>query len=217
MDKFSVIIRNRNEERFIGHCIQSVVDFLGDDTQIVIVDNESIDNSIRIANTFDYLDIKEILISKNDYTPGKSLNVGIKEVIHPYTLILSAHCEITKFDSDSVIEMLETNKVGGVWGKQIPIWDGKRITRRYMWSNFTDDSQTNYWCELEDRYFFHNAFSMFKTEHLIEYPFDERLSGKEDRYWANNQIENGYKIFYDSQVEVKHHYTEGGATWKGVG
>jgi|TARA_B100001123_G_C15315930_1_gene1026119 glycosyltransferase involved in cell wall biosynthesis len=215
--KFSVIIRNRNEERFIGHCIQSVVDFLGDEVQIVIVDNESTDNSIRIANTFDYLDIKEILISKNDYTPGKSLNLGIKEVINPYTLILSAHCEITKFNSDSVIEILEKNNIGGVWGKQIPIWDGKRITRRYMWSNFTDDSHSNYWCELEDRYFFHNAFSMFRTEHLMEYPFDERLSGKEDRYWANNQIEKGYKIFYDSQVEVKHHYTEGGATWKGVG
>ena len=64
--------------------------------------------------------------------------------------------------------------------------------------------QTNYWCESEDRYFFHNAFSMFRTSYLKKYPFDEHYSGKEDRYWANNQIENGFEILYDSEQEVKH-------------
>ena len=29
--KISIIIRNRNEERYIGHCIQSIVDFIGED------------------------------------------------------------------------------------------------------------------------------------------------------------------------------------------
>ena len=27
-----------------------------------------------------------------------------------------------------------------VWGKQIPIWNGKKISQRYMWSNFKDKS-----------------------------------------------------------------------------
>jgi glycosyltransferase involved in cell wall biosynthesis len=211
--KYSVVIRNRNEERFIGHCIQSVVDFLGDGVQIIIVDNESTDNSIRIANTFDYLDIKDILISKNDYAPGKSLNLGIKEVINPYTLILSAHCEIIKWAD---IEDWPDN-LGSIWGKQIPIWDGKKVTPRYLWSNFGEEEKVNYFCNQENRYFLHNAFSIFKTEHLKKYPFDERLSGKEDRYWASEQIENGYNILYSPDFVVKHHYTLDGATWKGVG
>ena len=105
-----------------------------------------------------------------------------------------------------------------LWGKQLPIWDGKKISRRYMWSNFKDSSQLNYYCDLEDRYFFHNAFSVFKTDYIKENLFDERLSGKEDRYWANDQIENNNKkILYDSTISVHHHYTENGATWKGVG
>lgn len=86
-----------------------------------------------------------------------------------------------------------------------------------MWSNFRNQSKINYYCDLEDRYFFHNAFSIFKTEYLMENPFDERLSGKEDRYWANDEIEKGKKILYDSTISVHHHYTENGATWKGVG
>ena len=65
--KYSVVIRNRNEEKYIGHCIQSVIDFLGDDVQIILVDNESTDNSIRIVNTFDYLNIEYLTISKNLY------------------------------------------------------------------------------------------------------------------------------------------------------
>ena len=85
-----------------------------------------------------------------------------------------------------------------------------------MWSNFKDESSVNYYSESEKRYFFHNAFSMFKREHLRKFKFDERLSGKEDRYWANDQIEKGFKIFYDFEQEVKHHYTPNGATWKGT-
>ena len=39
-DKISVVIRTRNEERWIGHVIQSVIDHL-DKPEIIIVDNNS--------------------------------------------------------------------------------------------------------------------------------------------------------------------------------
>ena len=216
MDKFSVLIRNKNEERYIGYAIQSLIDYIGEEFELIIIDNESTDDSLKIVKTFDFLNIKQINISKNDYTPGGSLNRGVRNSTNPYILILSAHCEIKSFDGKSIQQKLDDDIVG-VWGKQIPIWDGKKISRRYMWSNFRNQSKINYYCDLEDRYFFHNAFSIFKTEYLMENPFDERLSGKEDRYWANDEIEKGKKILYDSTISVHHHYTENGATWKGVG
>ena len=214
---YSVVIRNKNEEKYIGYAIQSVVDFLGDKIQLVIVDNESSDESIRIVQTFDYLNISWLNIEHNDYSPGKSLNMGIQECTEDYTMILSAHCDIKKFDSDRVVNKLNEEDFVAVWGKQIPIWDGKKIYRRYMWSNFKDEDLVNYFCESEDRYFFHNAFSMFRTDYVKENPFDEILCGKEDRFWAIDQIQDGKKIFYDSTIEVHHHYTTNGATWKGVG
>ena len=215
--RFSVIMRNRDEERYIGYAIQSLIDKVGEDIELIIVDNESHDNSLRVVKTFDFLNVKEYTISKNDYTPGRALNIGIMESNNPYTIILSAHCEIKSFDVKSVTQKLDGDVVA-LWGKQLPIWDGKKISRRYMWSNFKDSSQLNYYCDLEDRYFFHNAFSVFKTDYIKENLFDERLSGKEDRYWANDQIENNNKkILYDSTISVHHHYTENGATWKGVG
>ena len=215
--KCSVVIRNRNEERYIGHCIQSVVDFLGDDTQIIVVDNESSDESLRIVNTFDYLNIEVVTIDKNSYSPGRSLNLGISKCKERLTMIISAHCEIIKFGDYERNILSDTSDNVAMWGKQIPIWDGKKVTPRYLWSNFGDEEMINHFCESEDRYFFHNAFSIFKTKHLKKYPFDERLSGKEDRYWATEQIGNGHNITYNPQFIVKHHYTNNGATWKGVG
>ncbi len=209
---YSVVIRNRNEERFIGHCIQSLVDFLGDKIQVVIVDNESTDNSLRVVNTFDYLDITRLKIDKNDYSPGSSLNYGISVCENNVTIVISAHCEIIKWSG-----IAWDDYTVAVWGKQIPIWDGKKVTPRYLWSNFGDENKINHFCNSENRYFFHNAFSIFDTEFIKENPFDERLSGKEDRYWAQEQIDKGNNILYQSDLVVKHHYTNNGATWKGVG
>ena len=71
MDNISVIIRNKNEERYIGYAIQSVLDNF-QDPEIIVVDNNSTDNSLGIVNTFDFEDIK--IHDIDTYTPGKSLN-----------------------------------------------------------------------------------------------------------------------------------------------
>ena len=213
----SVVMRCRNEERYIGYALQSIHDFFGYDVEIIIIDNESTDNSIRVVNTFEYLDIKNISMGKNEYSPGKALNMGINKCKNDYILVLSSHCQITKLDFEEVKKQLDSGKVA-VWGKQIPIWDGKRITRRYMWSNFKDKSSVNYFCKHENRYFLHNAFSFYKKETLIKYPFDGYWPSKEDRYWANDIIDNKkLDIVYNSNIECNHFYTESGATWKGVG
>ena len=86
-----------------------------------------------------------------------------------------------------------------------------------MWSNFKDESQTNYFSEAENRYFFHNAFSFFKRDFMKKNQFDEKYAGKEDRYWAIDMINNGNTIVYDSNSVVNHFYTNNGATWKGIG
>ena len=45
--KISVIIRTKNEERWIGHCIQSIIDYLNK-PEIIIIDNFSNDGQIGI-------------------------------------------------------------------------------------------------------------------------------------------------------------------------
>ena len=217
----SVIIRSKNEERWIGHTIQSVIDTFSN-VEIILIDNGSTDDTLFIVKNFiedpnfeikkgSYADIK--IFNLKDYTPGKSINYGVTKCKNDIIMILSAHCVIQKFDK-KIFDRLEKFKC--LFGKQVPIWNGKKISKRYIWSHFIDDEKVNIFSELENRYFFHNAASMFNKSLLLKYPFNENLTGKEDRYWINKYVKNNNDFLYTPFFEVHHHYTLNGNTWKGL-
>jgi len=213
MPKLSIIIRNKNEERWIGHAIQSCVDFFND-PEILIIDNKSTDDSLDIVNEFCFSDIKIHTI--NSYTPGKALNFGAQKASNENILILSAHSQITKMlPMGEISEML--HKYAAVFGKQTPVYRGRKINRRYIWSHFGDEPQVNMWSELEQRNFLHNAFCFYKRSALIKHKFDEWHTSKEDRFWAIKIVEKGLSYYYDPRLECHHHWTNNGATWKGIG
>jgi len=211
MDNISVIIRNRNEERYIGYAIQSVLDSFNQ-PEIIVIDNDSTDESISIVKSFTFSDIT--IYNMDSYTPGKSLNYGVTKCSNDYVLVLSAHSQI-KIVNDNIKKQLKNQCVVG--GRQIPIYKGKKITPRYVWSNFRESNYQNLFSDGENRYFLHNAFAFYKKQTLIDNPFDENLSSKEDRYWVNDMIREGNTSFYDSTTICHHHYTDNGATWKGIG
>ena len=220
----SVIIRCKNEERWIGHSIQSVIDKIGF-CEIIVVDNNSTDKSLSIVKSFaqdpklnfnknnNFIKIK--ILNLNDYSPGKSLNYGVKKASGKYVVVMSAHCVLTKINLDKTLKDLE--KFIAIFGNQIPVWKGKKIKKRYIWSHFSENKVVNMYSEMEERYFFHNAIAIYKTNTLKKNPFDEYLTAKEDRYWINNQVNKKKKFLYDPSIEVDHHYTENGNTWKGLG
>ena len=51
MNNISVIIRNRNESEYIGFAIQSVIDHINN-PEIIIVNNQSTDESMKIVSLF---------------------------------------------------------------------------------------------------------------------------------------------------------------------
>ena len=124
----TVIIRSKNEQRYIGYCVQSVTDFIGK-PKIVLIDNESTDNTVPIVNRFEYHDVTKLHISKDDYSPGKALNMGIKESEGDWIIIISAHCEIVQLDLDKVREHFSDPAVVAVWGNrfQFGMVNGQRV------------------------------------------------------------------------------------------
>lgn len=211
----SVIIRNHNEEEYIGFAIQSILDNI-ENPEIIIVDNNSKDESLDIVKLFnDRCNIKILKIE--DYTPGKSINLGVKEASFETILVMSAHSQITFLNIKNVQSLL--NKYVAVFGNQNPIYKGKKISKRYIWSHFKEETQIeNMFSRIENRSFLHNAFCFYNKSYLIENPFDENLSGKEDRYWAMEVIKRSEKYLYDSKNMIcNHYYTRNGATWRGMG
>jgi len=151
----------------------------------------------------------------DNYSPGKAINLGVKNCSYENIMILSSHCVLTKINLNKIENLLQENVA--IWGKQIPIYKGKKINRkRYIWKNFEDKDNINYYSDGEDRYFLHNALSIYKKSILEKYIKDEKLVGKEDRYWAIDRINEGHNIYYDSELECNHYYTNNGATWKSI-
>ena len=222
LSNFSVVIRVKNEERWIGYAIQSVLDHLIK-PEIVIVDNNSNDKTIDIIKFFaenpnlnneanNYSKIKIVNIA--NYSPGRALNLGVKSASKKYIMILSAHCILKKFNEVNIIKDLEKNSC--VFGNQIPVWNGKKISKRYLWSHFSNKKTKNMYSELEKRYFLHNALAVYKKDTLKKFPFDKNLTSKEDRYWANKIIKKKMNFIYDPELIAEHQYTIHGNTWKGI-
>ena len=222
LSNITVVIRVKNEERWIGYAIQSVLDHLIK-PEIVIVDNNSSDKTIDIIKFFaenpnlnnevnNYSKIKIVNIA--NYSPGRALNLGVKSASKKYIMILSAHCILKKFNEVNIIKDLEKNSC--VFGNQIPVWNGKKITKRYLWSHFSNKKTKNMYSELEERYFLHNALAVYKKNTLKKFPFDENLTSKEDRYWANKIIKKKMNFTYDPELIAEHQYTIHGNTWKGI-
>ena len=179
--KISVVIRCKDEQRWIGHAIQSVIDFIPEN-EIIIVDNGSRDKSLEIVQQFKanssltknkqkYTDIN--LLSIDKYSPGLALNNAAKAATGDQVMFLSSHCVIKKFNVDQALEDLK-NYVA-VFGNQDPVYQGQRIGKRYLWSHFGDKRVENMFSELEERYFFHNAMSIIDKKNSSRKSFRRRV------------------------------------------
>ena len=159
----SVIIRTKNEERWIGHTIQSVIDQL-EKPEIIVIDNNSQDKTLDIVRHFiqepklsttkntnpNFTKIK--ILKVTDYTPGKSINYGVSKASNDYILIISAHCVLNKINMKK--HKKDLNNHVAIFGNQIPKWNGKKISKRYIWSHFVNKEVVNMYSKLEDRFFF---------------------------------------------------------------
>ncbi len=223
-DPISIIIRTKNEERWIGYSIQSILKKFHK-PEIIIIDNNSTDETLEIVRIFAqdkllgntknkrYTNIKIFKIK--DYTPGKSLNLGVKKTTRKFIMIISAHCQLINVNTKELIK--NSDKYSCIFGNQKPVFKGKEIEKRYLWEHFHSSKEVNMYSKSEKRYFMHNALAFYKRQTLIQNKFNENLAGKEDRYWANDIIKKNKKVLYDPNFTAFHHYTLNGNTWKGQG
>src|SRR3989339_1185175 len=86
--RVSIIIRSKNEERWITPCLRSVFEQTCKDFEVVLVDNRSDDKTVEKARQFPGVRILNI----DKFLPGKSINMGVHSTTGEYVVMLSAHC-----------------------------------------------------------------------------------------------------------------------------
>ena len=110
----SVIIRTLNEERWILSCLSSVFNQSFNNIEVLRVDNQSKDKTIKKASVFD---IKVLTIE--EYKPGKALNLGVRESKGDIIVCLSGHCIPTENSwLENLVRNLDNPEIAGVYGRQ---------------------------------------------------------------------------------------------------
>ena len=200
----SVVIRAKNEARFIGEVLEAL--FTQRDAEpfeVIVVDSGSTDGTVEIIRRFP---ARLIEIRPQEFTYGRALNLGIAESRGDFIASLSAHS--TPLDDRwlaSLIEPLRNPRVAGVVGRQMPrdnaTWLellGMRLT------GLTSDRP-----ELRSRNpRFSNANSGLRRGLWERVPFDEQVAGAEDFAWARTMQELGYLIAYEPKAAVYHSHGE---------
>lgn len=199
MAEISIIVRTKNEERWIGHCLRTLYNQDFKDFEIILVDNESTDHTVQVAKRFPIT--KLVNISK--FKPGLAINEGIRASTGKYLVCLSAHCipKNTNWLSTLRKNFDGNEKYAAVYGRQLPLSFTDPVDKRDLLIVFGQDRRV----QIKD-YFFHNANSMFRRDIWEKYPFDEEVTNIEDRVWGKTITEAGYQIVYDPEASVYHYH-----------
>ena len=197
--KCSIIIRTKNEERWIVQCLKAVYAQTYNNIEVVIVDNESTDKTIEKTKNFKgikYVNIKE-------YLPGAALNVGINASSGDYIVCLSGHCiPVNNTWLESLVKLLEEDEsYAGVYGRQEPMSFSTPSDKRDLLLVFGLDKKV----QVKDS-FFHNANSILRRSLWKISPFDNETTNIEDRLWGQEMLDLGYKLGYSPDASVYHYH-----------
>ena len=191
----SIIIRTKNEERWISSCLRSVFRQSYKNIEVIIVDNKSTDHTVERSKSFA---VK--VVSIDEFFPGRAINDGIRASSGDYIVCLSAHCiPVNEFWLEKLIQDIEDQKVAGIYGRQEPLSFSSDIDKRDLLTVFGLDKKI----QVKDS-FFHNANSAFRKDIWQKFPFDENISNIEDRVWGEQVISEGLRIIYEPQASVYH-------------
>ena len=202
MKKVSIIIRTKNEEKWIKSCLNSLVSQTYDNYEIILVDNESTDDTLQIVN--DHTLIKKTnIVYTTDYIPGKALNDGIKKSTGEIIVCISAHCipSSNLWLSNLIAPLSFEKNIVATYARQVPMPYSDPDDVRDLLVVFSKDERLQ-----KNDYFFHNAHSAFFRKVWEQFPFSESLTNIEDREFGKNLIDNNYFIYYNPIPTVFHYH-----------
>ena len=195
----SIIIRTKNEERWISSCLSSVFNQTYKNFEVIIVDNESDDRSLEKARQFPIASVVTI----KEYLPGDSLNTGIEASSGEYIVCLSGHCiPVNEHWLESLVNTLEEDdSYAGVYGRQESMAFSTPADKRDLLLVFGLDKRVQ-----QRDSFFHNANSILRRSLWKEVPFDPDVTNIEDRIWGQEMLNRGYKLVYEPEASVYHYH-----------
>lgn len=199
----SVVIRTYNEERYLGELLDAIAkqNTAGFDVETVIVDSGSTDGTLGICSRFD---CKIVHIDKEQFSFGRSLNIGCLAASGSVLVFISGHCvpagpnwisELTK----PILDGVSSYSYGRQIGRDTTKFSEYRLFEKYF-PRYSKIPQDGFFCN--------NANSALTRAAWEAFRFNEELTGLEDMYLAKSLVEDGKTISYIAEAAVHHIHDE---------
>lgn len=202
----SIVIRAFNEEKHIARLLDGIHHQNIQNVQVILVDSGSSDRTVEIATNYGALIVN---IQPQDFTFGRSLNLGISHAIADFVVIASAHVYPVYPDwLERLLEPFFDEKVAISYGKQRGMETTQFSEHRIFEHWFPDNSTLN-----QDHPFCNNANAAIRKKTWELNAYNETLPGLEDLAWARWAHEQGYRIAYVAEAEIIHVHNE---SWRGI-
>ncbi len=208
--RVSIIIRTKNEERFLKKVLESITKQTYQDYEIIIVDDNSTDSTINIAN---YYNCKIVNILKWKFTHPFSCNVGAEKATGNYLVYTNGHSiPISNTWLSDGLENFSDKMVAGVYATPLANPEANKLEKLlYSIAGLFRQKQFEVNKLKEVRMGGFGTTNAIIRKNLWEkYHFNKAFEmGGEDGDWAKHWVAKGYKIIHNPKFKVYHSHNLG--------
>lgn len=174
--------------------------------EIIIVDSGSTDNTIAIGLSHS---AKITHIEKENFSFGRSLNIGCEVSRGNILVFISGHCVPQNYYwLENLCDPILRKRVSYTYGRQIGD-DHSNYSERCVFAKYFPPQSA----VPQHGFFANNANAAIDRQAWERFRFDEELTGLEDLHIAKRLLQNGDRVGYISDAIVFHHHNE---TWRQI-
>jgi glycosyltransferase involved in cell wall biosynthesis len=211
----SVIIPCRNEERFIGDCLESVAvsEFPKEQLEVIVVDGMSTDRTRKIVLAYSELYPFIRLLDNPLLTAQFAFNIGVRASETPFITVISAHASYPPDYFSKLVEWhgkLDADYLGGVCLTDVKNKTKvSRAIREVLSSPFGVGNSAFRTGISEVKEADTVAFGCYRREAFAKYGlFNEKLVRNMDIEFSKRILKNGGKIFIVPEISCTYYARE---------
>jgi rhamnosyltransferase len=202
----SIIIPTLNASRSLPDLLTKLEKQTFNDTEIIIIDSSSDDNTVEIAESYG---ARVFHINRNDFDHGGTRTIAASKAQGDILIFMTQDAiPANQHALENLIQPFESDeKIAAIYGRQLPGQDATSFSAHLRLFNYPD---TSYVRRYEDRnthgfktIFISNSFSAYRKAFLEKIGwFKDNLIFGEDTHAVARLLHEGYKVSYAADAMV---------------